>query len=76
MRAQRLNMKAERVRKGLTIEQLGDIIGVSSNAISKWENSKASPTASNLVALCNLYGVSPEYLLDMTSDEHGAVVVT
>ena len=76
MKTARCNMRAERARKGLTIEQVGKAIGVHPNAISRWENGESFPTASNLIALCNLYECSPEYLLDMTNDERGTAVVT
>lgn len=68
------NMKAERIRNGLTIEQVGKCIDVHPNAISRWENGKAEPSASNLIALSNLYKCSPEYLLDMTDDRTAAVI--
>lgn len=68
------NMRAERVRNGLTIEQVSERIKVHSNAISRWETGKAEPSASNLIALSNLYNCSPEYLLDMT-DERTATAI-
>ena len=70
----RNNMRAERVRNNLTIEQVGDIIGVHPNAISRWENGRTEPTASNLIALCGLYKCSPEYLLAMTENKHATAV--
>lgn len=71
----RRNMRAERARCGLSAKKVADIIGVHPNAVSRWESGDAEPTSSNLLALCKLYGdVSPEYLLDMTSDPHGTVV--
>ena len=35
------NMKAERVRKGMTLEDVSNAIGVHVNAISRWENDAA-----------------------------------
>lgn len=71
----RKNMRAERARRGLTVKSVADTIGVHSNAVSRWESGESEPTSSNLLALCRLYGdVSPEYLLDMTSDPHGTAV--
>lgn len=68
------NMKAERIRNGLTIEQVGKLIDVHPNAISRWENGKAEPSASNLIALSNLYKCTPEYLLDMTDSRTAAAI--
>ena len=37
------NIKRIRQNKGVTQEQLGDSIGVSGQAVSKWENGSALP---------------------------------
>lgn len=70
----RLNMKVERVKHNLTQEELSKQIGVHKNVISRWETGDTEPTSSNLIALCNLYGCSPEYLLDVTSDKHATAI--
>ena len=38
-------------------------LGVSRQAVSKWETGAAEPSTSNLLALARLYGVSAEELL-------------
>lgn len=68
------NMKAERVRAGLTIEEVAAHIGVHPNALTRWENGRAEPLGGNLVKLAELYGCSPEYLLEQTDDKHGKAV--
>ena len=70
------NMKAERARNGMTLEQVSKEIGVHVNAISRWENGTAEPTASNLIALCHLYKCSPEYLLGMVDERDGKAIAT
>ena len=70
----RLNMKVERVKHNLTQDDLAKQIGVHKNVISRWETGDSEPTSKNLIALCNLYECSPEYLLDMTDDKHAAAV--
>lgn len=72
----RKNMRAERARSGLTVRQVAEAIGVHPNAVSRWETGEAEPTSSNLVALCKLYGTSPEYLLGMVEDRHGTAIAT
>ena len=37
------NIKRLRQNKGVTQEQLGDVLGISSQAVSKWENESALP---------------------------------
>ena len=70
----RRNMKAERARMGMTTQQVAEALDVHPNAISRWENGDSEPKVSNLLALCALYGCTPEYLLDMTEDRNGRVV--
>lgn len=68
------NMKAERVRLGLSAADVARRIGVHENALLRWENGEAEPLGSNLINLSKLYGVSPEYLLEQTTDKHEKVV--
>ena len=67
-------MKAERARKNMTIQEVASAIGVHANAVSRWESGDSEPTASNLIALCHLYKVTPEYLLEMTDKPDGVAV--
>ena len=41
----------------MTQEQVAEALGVSRQAVSKWENGTAEPSTSNLLALARLYGV-------------------
>lgn len=61
-------MRAERARRGLSAKELARELGVSSNQIFRWELGEQEPSASNLLALANFYGCSPEYLLDITDN--------
>lgn len=56
-------LKENRIRCKMTQEFVSETIGVSRQAVSKWENGSADPSTSNLIALANLYGVSAEELL-------------
>lgn len=68
------NMKAERIRNGLTVHQVSVELGVHENAVSRWESGEAEPMGSNLVKLSRLYKCSPEYLMEQTSDRDGEAV--
>lgn len=59
--AQRL--AARRKQAGLSQEALAEQLGVSRQAVSKWERSESSPDTDNLIALAQLYGVSLDELL-------------
>ena len=48
---------------GISQEALAAQLGVSRQAVSKWERSESSPDTDNLIALAALYGVSLDELL-------------
>lgn len=48
---------------GLTQEELAEKLGVSRQAVSKWECSESSPDTDNLISLARLYDVSLDDLL-------------
>lgn len=48
---------------GLSQEALAARLGVSRQAVSKWERAEASPDTDNLIALAKLYGISLDMLL-------------
>ena len=47
----------------LSQEALAEKLGLSRQAISKWERAEASPDTDNLIALATLYGISLDELL-------------
>ena len=53
-----------RRRRGYSQEELGEKIGVSRLAVSKWERAESSPDIDNIIALSKLYGISIDELLD------------
>lgn len=50
---------------GLSQEELAERLGVSRQAVSKWERAESSPDTDNLIALAQLYGVSLDVLLGL-----------
>ena len=69
-------LKENRIRCKMTQEFVAEAIGVSRQAVSKWENGSADPSTSNLIALANLYGVSAEELLKKTAPKKGNAVLS
>ena len=57
------SLKAQRLRCKMTQEFVAEALGVSRQAVSKWENGAVDPSTSNLLALAKLYGISAEELL-------------
>lgn len=56
-------LKDHRQRCGMTQEFVAEALGVSRQAVSKWENGAAEPSTSNLLALAKLYQVDAADLL-------------
>ena len=56
-------LKAHRMRCQMTQEFVAEALGVSRQAVSKWETGTADPSTSNLLALAKLFGVPAEELL-------------
>lgn len=56
-------LKKHRTENKMTQEFVAETIGVSRQAVSKWESGKSDPSTSNMVALAKLFGISPEELL-------------
>lgn len=52
-----------RKKHNLSQEELANKIGVSRQAVSKWERAEASPDTDNLILLADIYGVSLDELL-------------
>ncbi len=56
-------LKENRLRCKMTQEFVAESLGVSRQAVSKWENGTTDPSTSNLIALAQLYEISAEELL-------------
>jgi DNA-binding XRE family transcriptional regulator len=62
-------LKEHRTRCGMTQEFVAESLGVSRQAVSKWENGTADPSTSNLLKLAKLYGITPEELIRAVQTE-------
>ena len=56
-------LKENRLRRKMTQEFVAEALGVSRQAVSKWENGTTDPSTSNLIALAKLYDVEAEEIL-------------
>lgn len=55
--------------RGLSQEELASKLGLSRQAISKWERAESSPDIGNLVALADIYGVTLDELVRKNNEE-------
>ena len=56
-------LKSHRTSCNMTQEFVAEQLGVSRQAVSKWENGTSDPSTSNLLALAKLYGIDAAELL-------------
>lgn len=63
------NLKKLRNRMGMSQELVAEQLGISRQAVTKWESGQSKPNAKNLQALAQLYQVSSEELLADTQQK-------
>ena len=61
-------LKEYRVKCKMTQEFVAERLGVSRQAVSKWESGASDPNMSNLIALAKLYDVAIEDILSQVKD--------
>lgn len=61
-------LQALRKSHGLSQEALSEKLGVSRQAISKWERGESSPDTDNLIALANIYNITLDDILNTQKD--------
>ncbi|MBQ3154643.1 MAG: helix-turn-helix transcriptional regulator [Clostridia bacterium] len=67
-------IKKLRKERGLTQEDLAEQLGVTFQAISKWENDTGMPDISQIVPLATVFGVSTDVLFGMYGKNHAQEV--
>ena len=68
----------ERKRNGWSQEELAEKLGISRQAVSKWESAGSIPDLQRIIQLSELFGVSTDYLLkdEMDSSSYISTEVT
>lgn len=61
------NLKLFRKKHGYTQEQIAEKIGVSRQAVAKWEKGEALPDIENILALADIYNVTVDSLVRSVS---------
>ena len=51
----------------ITQKQLGDLLGISDRAISKWESGLSKPSGQNLISLAKIFNVSVESFFEISN---------
>ncbi len=65
-----------RKQKGISQEQLAELLNVSRQSVSKWESGQSMPDLDKIIPLSNIFNVSTDYLLDSNVDETTYVFIS
>lgn len=68
------NIKRLRREHDLTQEELAELIGVSAQAVSKWENENGLPDISQIVPLASVFGVTTDEIFGVRGSEENSSV--
>lgn len=60
----RPNMKAERARRDMTLQEVAATIGVDPQTVGKWERGVLDPNWKYVARLCALFGCGSDYLMN------------
>ncbi len=66
------NIRRLRREKGLTQEELAELINVTPQAVSKWENESGLPDISQIVPLASVFGVSTDIIFSIDGADENA----
>ena len=58
-------LKSHRTARHMSQEYLAEQLGVTRQAVSKWESGASEPSTANLLALAKLYGISLDELVGL-----------
>lgn len=61
-------IKEQRKRAGMSQEKVAELVGVSRQAVTKWEADLSAPSTENLFALAKIFGTTVDLLLDTGED--------
>lgn len=65
-------LKNLRLAKGLTLQQVGDVFGISKASISSWESGRSHPDHKKLETLAELFGTTVQFLISGNIDHSTA----
>ena len=61
-------LKEQRNKSGFSQEKVAELVGVSRQAVTKWETGQSAPSTANLITLSEIYGVSLGELISGVSE--------
>ena len=62
------NLRKLRTNKGVSQQQLADVIGISQQSVNKYENHNVEPDLSTLMKIADYFEASVDYLIGHNTD--------
>lgn len=69
------NLRRERDREGWSQAELAERLGVRQQHVSRWENGDIDPSPEMLVRIAQVFGVTVDYLLGLSTERTGKAEV-
>lgn len=66
-------LQSYRKQRGMSQENLAEVVGVSRQAVSKWESGQSYPEMDKMIVLSDLFGVSVDHLVKDVPGNSGGV---
>jgi len=63
-------IRSQRNRSGLSQERVAELVGVSRQAVTKWESGQSAPSTENLFRLAEVFGTTVDMLPDMPAEKN------
>lgn len=60
-------IREQRIKKGLTQAQLAEKLGKAESTVRTWELDRSSPDRKALYAMCEIFGITPDYFFYNTT---------
>lgn len=62
------NVASERVRKGMSQDELASALSVNRVTVARWESGSVTPRPEQVCKMADLFGCSTDYLLERTEE--------
>ena len=68
------NLRLLRQERGISQQQLADVLGISQQSVNKYENHNVEPDIGTLIRMADLFCVSVDFLVGKTEADEGCTV--
>lgn len=62
-----MRIRELRKKKGMSVEELGQLVGYRGSTVNSWERGRTEPTGQTLVRICKIFGVEITYFYQATA---------